>query len=256
MKEKERRKINHPVHFSRGCSESLHERPLAAHLALFVCSLYTVCIQFVYNLYTISFDSPCSQGRDSTLFFHRLVMSGIIGVVSRFTVIGGAILVAVWAYKEYLKRQQEQVQYEEPNRREVGNRTSVKRSGPPPQPHNICSICQDDLSVPLEILPCNHIFHRVCIRQWFQNRMICPYCNTPISGDDVQEYQRRLKLWLIQLGFRFPQRWKANEWSWINCDIIRTNFLPFVDHGPFSDFQIQFWPGRCGKGARLPLLSL
>lgn len=124
------------------------------------------------------------------------IMSGIIGVVSRFTVIGGAIVVAIWAYREYVKRQQEQMQYDQSTSRQSSdsNTTRVKKSHPPPQPHNICSICQDDLSVPLEILPCNHIFHRTCIRQWFGNRMICPYCNTPVTGEHVQEYQRRLKL--------------------------------------------------------------
>lgn len=129
-------------------------------------------------------------------------MSGIIGVVSRFSVIGGAILVAVWAYKEYVRRQQEQEQQlqqqQVTNRGSSGhcnsNNTSVKKSKAPPQPGNICSICQDDLSVPLEILPCTHIFHRVCIRQWFMTRMVCPYCNTAISGEDVEEYQKRLNI--------------------------------------------------------------
>ena len=37
---------------------------------------------------------------------------------------------------------------------------------PPPQADDLCTICHEDISPPCEILPCYHIFHRQCLRQW------------------------------------------------------------------------------------------
>lgn len=97
-------------------------------------------------------------------------------------------------YRAYDDQQQQQ--------REGGHRGSGSGSGgstrpkrpsrAPPQPHINCPICQSEFASPLEILPCHHIYHRACIREWFKMRMICPYCNTAIPADLVADYTQRL----------------------------------------------------------------
>jgi hypothetical protein len=45
-----------------------------------------------------------------------------------------------------------------------------------------CTICMDDLSDEelVRILPCSHIFHRMCIDKWLDNKDYkCPNCRNP-----------------------------------------------------------------------------
>lgn len=55
----------------------------------------------------------------------------------------------------------------------------------------ICIICREEMSNsennndnagPQQIkkLPCDHIFHKSCLRSWFQRQQTCPTCRTPI----------------------------------------------------------------------------
>lgn len=55
----------------------------------------------------------------------------------------------------------------------------------------ICIICREEMSnaggntenaLPQQIkkLPCDHIFHKNCLRSWFQRQQTCPTCRTPI----------------------------------------------------------------------------
>ncbi len=57
----------------------------------------------------------------------------------------------------------------------------------------ICIICREEMSnssedgnqsnaAPQQIkkLPCDHIFHKSCLRSWFQRQQTCPTCRTPI----------------------------------------------------------------------------
>ena len=43
---------------------------------------------------------------------------------------------------------------------------------------SVCIICRDDMSVPASTkkLPCGHIFHKNCLRSWFQRQQTCPTC--------------------------------------------------------------------------------
>jgi len=54
----------------------------------------------------------------------------------------------------------------------------------------ICIICREEMSnaannadasiQQIKKLPCDHIFHKSCLRSWFQRQQTCPTCRTPI----------------------------------------------------------------------------
>jgi E3 ubiquitin-protein ligase synoviolin len=51
----------------------------------------------------------------------------------------------------------------------------------------ICIICREEMAVPegeptqqIKKLPCDHIFHKSCLRSWFQRQQTCPTCRTSI----------------------------------------------------------------------------
>ncbi|MDA7838809.1 hypothetical protein N9A45_00580 [bacterium] len=40
-----------------------------------------------------------------------------------------------------------------------------------------CSVCMEKIMRPdVHCLPCAHVFHRACIRRWFQQSTSCPVC--------------------------------------------------------------------------------
>lgn len=42
-----------------------------------------------------------------------------------------------------------------------------------------CSICFDELRKgPVVVLPCDHVFHELCIVKWSRYKMSCPHCRT------------------------------------------------------------------------------
>ena len=46
---------------------------------------------------------------------------------------------------------------------------------------DLCPICLDTLDSRKECvtLKCNHKFHKKCIKLWFKQKQICPYCRMP-----------------------------------------------------------------------------
>ena len=47
---------------------------------------------------------------------------------------------------------------------------------------NVCIICREEMTADQQIkrLPCDHVFHKNCLRSWFQRQQTCPTCRTPI----------------------------------------------------------------------------
>lgn len=47
----------------------------------------------------------------------------------------------------------------------------------------MCSICYDDITYEDGChLICGHPFHKTCIKQWFEIRKKCPYCNSTLTS--------------------------------------------------------------------------
>ena len=145
------------------------------------------------------------------------VLSDLVALGATVAAAAGVAYVAYKAAEEYFEHDEQQ-QASNTNSTSRSNVKEGKSARPPPQPGNECPICRDDLSAPLEILPCNHIYHRVCIREWwaihhvvfaveintfmlfilvgirFVTRMNCPYCSVDIDADMRAEYRSRLDL--------------------------------------------------------------
>lgn len=62
---------------------------------------------------------------------------------------------------------------------------------------NVCIICREEMvASSTKKLPCNHIFHKNCLRSWFQRQQTCPTCRldvlrAPLPGQQQQQQQRR-----------------------------------------------------------------
>uniref|UniRef100_A0A6C0F8V3 RING-type domain-containing protein n=1 Tax=viral metagenome TaxID=1070528 RepID=A0A6C0F8V3_9ZZZZ len=57
-----------------------------------------------------------------------------------------------------------------------------------------CSICRDKLNNGEEImyLPCTHVFHKKCIKEWFKKCSTCPCCRGISTADpDLKQYNVR-----------------------------------------------------------------
>ncbi|KAJ2809073.1 hypothetical protein H4R20_000377 [Coemansia guatemalensis] len=50
-----------------------------------------------------------------------------------------------------------------------------------------CSICREILATAKK-LPCDHLFHRSCLRSWLVRHLSCPTCRTALSGADVGQW--------------------------------------------------------------------
>eukprot|EP00794_Sanderia_malayensis_P005312 gene5313-5981_t len=48
--------------------------------------------------------------------------------------------------------------------------------------NDVCAICLDDMHA-ARVTPCNHIFHKVCLRKWLKIQNKCPLCHTSILAD-------------------------------------------------------------------------
>ncbi|CAG0917125.1 unnamed protein product [Notodromas monacha] len=43
-----------------------------------------------------------------------------------------------------------------------------------------CIICREEMTSGAKRLPCNHIFHTLCLRSWFQRQQTCPTCRLDV----------------------------------------------------------------------------
>ncbi|XP_074107725.1 septin interacting protein 3 isoform X1 [Cotesia typhae] len=56
---------------------------------------------------------------------------------------------------------------------------------------NVCIICREEMIAASKKLPCNHIFHTVCLRSWFQRQQTCPTCRLNILRSAVSSVDNR-----------------------------------------------------------------
>ena len=45
-----------------------------------------------------------------------------------------------------------------------------------------CTICTDKVEIGYIILKCSHIFHKECIKEWFNVNQTCPLCRADFIG--------------------------------------------------------------------------
>ncbi|KAK3586104.1 hypothetical protein CHS0354_033224 [Potamilus streckersoni] len=65
------------------------------------------------------------------------------------------------------------------------SRYDVEKFDPIPDPDLICCICQCVLDGAVEC-PCRHVFCRVCIETWLNNKHTCPTCRDTLSKTDLK----------------------------------------------------------------------
>ena len=47
-----------------------------------------------------------------------------------------------------------------------------------------CSICYSNINNPC-ILNCKHVFHKFCIKKWYDKNSTCPLCRQPINKQEI-----------------------------------------------------------------------
>lgn len=49
--------------------------------------------------------------------------------------------------------------------------------------HEECIFCYEEYAVKDKIikLHCNHVYHKKCLKKWFQESIKCPLCNLPVQ---------------------------------------------------------------------------
>ena len=115
-------------------------------------------------------------------------MNPAIVAVSRFGIVGAVLGLALFVGYKIIERNQPQQESAQTNPK----RPSNPRRRAPPKPGNNCSICQDELRAPIEILPCSHIFHKVCLSHWFRMRTVCPVCREEVKEEDLDDRYKSL----------------------------------------------------------------
>lgn len=56
-----------------------------------------------------------------------------------------------------------------------------------------CAICIEDVSIGEKIteLPCKHLFHHECIKQWLSEHGTCPHCRRSITSNDNGNHEKQ-----------------------------------------------------------------
>ncbi|KAK6169144.1 hypothetical protein SNE40_020253 [Patella caerulea] len=65
------------------------------------------------------------------------------------------------------------------------SRYDVDKFVPPPDQELICCICTNVLDEPMEC-PCRHVFCKVCIETWLNNKHNCPTCRNRVEKNDLK----------------------------------------------------------------------
>lgn len=100
---------------------------------------------------------------------------------------GGALFaIGSFLYNKLSSREQPQQHRSRPQRQS-------SRTNSVPEPDNVCCICLEELSPPMEQLPCLHLFHAVCIKEALNENTRCPICSRPLTESEKKKYTTRLK---------------------------------------------------------------
>lgn len=67
-----------------------------------------------------------------------------------------------------------------------------------------CVICKEEMRRGRDVcqLPCDHLFHWICILPWLRKKNTCPCCRFRLPSDDVIGEIRRLWCVLVQMSGR------------------------------------------------------
>lgn len=65
-----------------------------------------------------------------------------------------------------------------------------------------CVICKEEMRIGRDVcvLPCQHLFHWMCILPWLGKRNTCPCCRFRLPSDDVFGEIQRLWEVLVKMG--------------------------------------------------------
>lgn len=118
--------------------------------------------------------------------------SSLIGDILKVVAVAGGSLAVGYAVSKGLDALEEKFTGEESESCSKQS-SSARRTHLPPQPGVNCPICWDEYSPPIEILPCQHLFHAQCISRWIVDHSTCPTCKQEISSRFKREYLERMK---------------------------------------------------------------
>ncbi|XP_046911587.2 E3 ubiquitin-protein ligase ARK2C [Dermatophagoides farinae] len=110
------------------------------------------------------------------------------------------IVVGIVAYCCYYYYNTNNNHTENPHGSQRGNNRNARQQNDngsrsstiPPKPSDVCIICSDQLTSPLEQLPCKHLFHQKCLAKWFEFDLRCPICRYKLSLAEYEIYKKRL----------------------------------------------------------------
>ena len=91
---------------------------------------------------------------------------------------------------------------------------------------NLCSICLDTIDSKKDsvTLKCKHKFHKKCIKLWFKQKQICPYCRMPhyefYKANKISFPYLRQKIYFDDEHLTVKTLWKTMTYSYKNIKKI------------------------------------
>ncbi|KAL4472529.1 hypothetical protein ABPG74_018478 [Tetrahymena malaccensis] len=155
------------------------------------------------SIFSIDFhlDSQIAFIQYSFIFFYSILLVNLVYYVIIaicLLIVGLISLIQIWhssdsiVNREGLTSQEfESLPSHIVNAKESQNMKASFESGIHNPQLNDCAICLqtfEEKEVMIEIVQCKHLFHSECIKVWFKNSVLCPYCR-----NDVRKALQKLK---------------------------------------------------------------